>query len=40
MQKITGAAEHLCKGEEFRLWSHLSPLKCAEVIEVVQAPMT
>ena len=40
MQKIAGAFLHLWQGEEFRLWSHLSPLKCAEVTGVVQAPMT
>lgn len=33
MQKIAGAFLHLWQGEEFRLWSHLSPLKCAEVCQ-------
>ncbi len=32
MQIIAGAFLHLWQGEEFRLWSHLSPLKCAEVL--------
>lgn len=40
MQKITGAFLHQWQGEEFRLWSHLSPLKCAEATGVVQTPMT
>ncbi len=40
MQKIAGAFLYLWQGEVFRLWSHLSSLKCTEVTGVVQAPMT